>query len=99
MQKPVLIAFIGPKCTSWPDCRTGEIMNERVNDIALKFNESARVVFIDVKKNKKIARTYNILFVPTLVFIDRSGKERHRKVGEMDEISIETMLFDLIKGN
>lgn len=99
IQQPILIAFIGPRCTSWPDCRTGVIMRERVNNIAFEFNGSARFVFIDVKKNKEFARIYNILFVPTLVFIDRYGKEVSRKVGEMDEISIRMVLLDLMEGN
>ncbi len=94
---PVLLAFLGPKCKSWPNCKTGEIMKERLSVIASKYEGVIRVTVIDITKEKSIAKSWKIMLVPTLVFIDQTGEEIYRRSGETDEFLMEDKLDGLLE--
>lgn len=97
ISKPVLLAFLGPKCKSWPNCKTGKIMKERLSVIASKYEDVVRVTVIDITKKKSIAKSWKIMLVPTLVFIDQTGEEIYRRLGETDEFLIEDKLDGLLE--
>ena len=97
ISKPVLLAFLGPKCKSWPNCKTGKIMKERLSVIASKYEGVIRVTVIDITKEKSIAKSWKIMFVPTLVFMDQTGEEIYRRSGETDEFLIEDKLDGLLE--
>lgn len=97
IRKPVLLAFLGPKCKSWPNCKTGKIMKERLSVIASKYEGVVRVTVIDVTKEKSIAKSWKIMLVPTLVFIDQTGEEIYRRSGESDEFLIEDKLDGILE--
>ena len=94
---PVLLAFLGSKCKSWPNCKTGKIMKERLSVIASKYKDVVRVSVIDITKEKSIAKSWKIMLVPTLVFMDQTGKEIYRRSGETDEFLIEDKLDGLLE--
>lgn len=56
----------------------GEYFNARF--ICVKVN-------VDVKENKEIAQKYNVSVLPTMIFIDRNGKEMRRITGAKDPVS------------
>lgn len=97
ISKPVLLVFLGPKCKSWPNCKTGEIMKERLGVIASKYEGVVRVTVIDITKEKSIAKSWKIMLVPTLVFISQTGEEIYRRSGETDEFLIEDKLDGLLE--
>ena len=97
ISKPVLLAFLGSKCKSWPNCKTGKIMKERLSVIASKYKDVVRVSVIDITKEKSIAKSWKIMLVPTLVFIDQTGEEIYRRSGEADEFLIEDKLDGLLE--
>ncbi len=97
ISKPVLLAFLGPKCKSWPNCKTGKIMKERLSVIASKYEGVVRVTVIDITKEKSIAKSWKIMLVPTLVFIDQTGEEIYRRSGETDEFLIEDKLDGILE--
>lgn len=97
ISRPVLLAFLGPKCKSWPNCKTGKIMKERLCAIASKYQGKVRVIVIDITKEKTMAKSWKIMLAPTLVFIDHSGKEIYRRSGETDASIIEGKLEGLLE--
>ena len=39
------------------------------------------VIFIDVRREYKIGRQFEVRMIPTQVFLDKTGKEVHRHIG------------------
>lgn len=91
VKKPVILDFTAFKCKS---CK---IMGKRLEAIAKEFKEKAEVKFIDVNKEKKLVKQYKIYLIPTIVFLDKDGKEVFRKVGVLEEVVIRAKLKELIK--
>ena len=52
---------------------------------------------IDVNKEKELTKKYKILLIPTLIFLDKTGKEVYRKAGLMEEKAMSAKLEELIK--
>ena len=59
--KPVLVDFYA----EW--CGPCQIMKPRLLDVAERIGENAKVVEIDVDREKEIAERYRILSVPTFI--------------------------------
>lgn len=91
MSLPVLFDFSGPKCKS---CK---VMKARLTQIATDYTGKIRIVVVDVNIQKDITRAYKIMLIPTLVFIDRNGREVDRHVGQMEEQAIRSALADLME--
>lgn len=53
---------------------------------------------VDIKKQPEITLQYNIRKVPTLVFLDTEGAEKHRETGLVPMATIKGILND-IQGN
>lgn len=88
---PILFNFTGPTCKS---CK---VMKARLDQVAPEYAGKVRIVFIDVNVQKEITKTYKIMLIPTLIFIDKNGVEIDRHVGPMEEQAIRSELADLIK--
>jgi len=86
---PVLFDFTGASCKS---CK---VMKDRLAAVAEDVKGSVRVVVIDVTSQKDYSRQFKIMLIPTLVFIDRDGKEVDRHVGEMEIQAVIAQLAEM----
>jgi len=73
-QKPVLVDFYA----EW--CGPCQIMKPRILDIAERMGDDAKIVSIDVDKEKELATRFRITSVPTLI-IFKNGKQQWRQSG------------------
>ena len=72
--KPVLVDFYA----EW--CGPCQIMKPGLLDVAERMGENAKVVQIDIDKEKEIAERFRIQSVPTLI-IFKKGKQLWRQSG------------------
>lgn len=86
---PVLLDFTGAKCKA---CK---IMKSRLEKIGKGFDGKVRIVTVDVNKEKDLTKEFKVMIVPTLVFINREGKEVVRFSGEMEERALKAKLNEL----
>lgn len=78
---PVLIDFYA----SWNE--SSQAMQPVLRDVAAALGDKAKVIKIDVEKNKELADALRIKGVPTLM-IYKSGQMVWRQSGELDANSI-----------
>ncbi|MDD2889827.1 MAG: thioredoxin family protein [bacterium] len=88
---PMLMDFGGNRC------KNCIITKKRLEKIEKKFKGKAKIISIDVNKEKELTKKYKILLIPTLVFLDKTGKEVYRKTGLMEEKAMSTKLEELTK--
>ncbi|HEX7319126.1 MAG TPA: thioredoxin family protein [bacterium] len=88
--KPVLADFTGAQC------KICKIMKARLAKIDEEYSDRVRIILVNVNTQKELTKQYQIMLIPTLVFIDRGGKEMHRNVGEMEEKAVKTKLDELL---
>lgn len=74
---PVLLDFF----TDWSDESTS--MHAVLRDVAAALGDRAKVIKIDVEKNKELAEALRIKGLPTLI-IYKSGEMKWRQSGELD---------------
>ncbi|UCC11776.1 MAG: thioredoxin fold domain-containing protein [candidate division WOR-3 bacterium] len=91
MSLPILFDFTGPKCKS---CK---VMKARLTEVAPDFTGKVRIVLVDVNVQKDFTRKFKIMLIPTLIFIDKTGTEISRHVGQMEEPAIRAELADLME--
>ena len=84
---PVLFDFY----TSWSD--TSNAMDEVIRHVAAALGDKAKVIKIDVDKNKELAEALRIKGLPTLI-IYKAGQMVWRQSGEQDA----NTLISLIEG-
>ena len=85
--KPVLVDFYA----EW--CGPCQIMKPRLLDVAERIGENAKVVEIDVDKEKEIAERYRIQSVPTFI-IFKNGEQLWRQSGVISTIALLQLLQD-----
>lgn len=78
-------------------CKNCKIMEKRLNSISGSFKGRAEIIFVDVNKEKDLVRQYKISLIPTLVFINREGKEVCRRVGVIEEKAVKDKLEEVIR--
>ena len=78
---PVLFEFF----TGWSD--ESEAMHDVLRHVAAALGDKARVIKIDVEKNKDLAEALRIKGLPTLI-IYKSGDMKWRQSGVLDANSI-----------
>ena len=76
-QVPVLIDFF----TEWDSPSVA--MNEVIRDVATALGDKARVIKIDVDKNKELAEALRVKGLPTIM-IYKEGQMVWRQSGEVD---------------
>ena len=72
--KPVLVDFYA----AW--CGPCQIMKPRILDVAERIGDDAKVIQIDIDKEKELATRIRIQSVPTLI-IFKNGKQQWRQSG------------------
>ena len=72
--KPVLVDFYA----EW--CGPCQIMKPRILDVAERIGDDAKVIQIDIDKEKELATRFRIQSVPTLI-IFKNGKQQWRQSG------------------
>ncbi len=78
---PVLISFY----TDWNE--SAEVMNSVIRSVAATLGDRARVIKIDMDKNKDLAEALRIKAVPTLM-VYKNGQMMWRQSGELDANAI-----------
>jgi thiol:disulfide interchange protein DsbD len=83
--KPVMIDFYATWCVP---CKMLDTSTYRNRDVV---NESEHwiMVRIDVDENQELATRYRVQSVPTIVLLSSDGKEKERKVGFVEAVSME----------
>ena len=85
--KPVLVDFYA----EW--CGPCKIMKPRLLDVAERMGEKAKVVEIDVDREKELAERYRIQSVPTFI-IFKNGEQLWRQSGAISTIALLQLLTD-----
>ena len=85
--EPVLVDFYA----EW--CGPCQIMKPRLLDVAERIGENAKVVEIDVDREKEIAERYRIQSVPTFI-IFKNGEQLWRQSGVISTIALLQLLQD-----
>ncbi|WP_336068193.1 thioredoxin family protein [Mesoflavibacter sp. CH_XMU1404-2] len=78
---PVLLDFF----TEWDE--TSKAMHAVLRDVAVALGDKARVIKIDVDKNKELSEALRVKGLPTLI-IYKNGEMKWRQTGEQDANSI-----------
>lgn len=86
-QVPVPIDFF----TEWDSPSTS--MNEVIRDVAAALGDRARVIKIDVDKNRELAEALRVKGLPTLM-IYKGGQMVWRQSGEMDANTLIALVQD-----
>lgn len=85
-EKPAELPKLWDFFATWcPPCKKQAPI---VEEIAREFEGVVEVRSIDTDKEQELARKFDIQAIPTLVFLDASGKELSRNVGLMSKDSI-----------
>ena len=85
-EKPAELPKLWDFFATWcPPCKRQAPI---VEEISREFEGKVEVRSIDTDQEPELARQFNIQAVPTLVFIDASGKELSRNVGLMSKEEI-----------
>jgi thiol-disulfide isomerase/thioredoxin len=84
--KPVLLKFTGYQCEKCV------VMEQVLGKVAAEYGGRARIRTIDVNKDEAAARQRKITVVPTMVFLDASGKEVARVAREMTEAEVRSRI-------
>ena len=85
--KPVLVDFYA----EW--CGPCKIMKPRLLDVAERMGEKAKVVEIDIDREKELAERYRIQSVPTFI-IFKNGEQLWRQSGAISTIALIQLLTD-----
>lgn len=85
--KPVLIDFYAEWCTP---CK---MMKPRLLEVAEVIGEKAKIVTVDVDKEKKLTERFRIQSVPTLI-IFKDGKQLWRQSGIISANALIKLLKD-----
>ena len=78
---PVLLDFF----TEWDE--TSKNMHAVLRDVAAALGDKARVIKIDVDKNKELSEALRVKGLPTLI-IYKNGEMKWRQTGQLDANSI-----------
>ena len=77
-------------------CVPCKLMAPILEKLEAEYEGRAAIVFIDVWKKPDQAGKFGLKVIPTQIFYDKTGKERHRHVGFMSEEEIRTQLDTLL---
>lgn len=86
---PVLLDFY----TDWNEASTG--MHPVLRDVAAALGDKAKVIKIDVDKNKELAEALRVKGLPTLM-IYKNGEMVWRQSGEQDANTLISLLQDYL---
>lgn len=84
-EKPVLVDFFA----TW--CGPCKMMHPVLEELHAKVGDKARIITIDIDKNKRLAAVYNVRSVPTLM-VFKQGKLEWRESGVQQIEKLEQIL-------
>ncbi|MFT5585047.1 MAG: thioredoxin 1 [Cognaticolwellia sp.] len=87
--QPVLVDF----WATW--CAPCKALAPKIADVAGDFDGRARVVKLDIDKNRKIAMNYNVRSIPTLI-VFKNGEAVGSAVGNVDKAKIAQLLTEAL---
>ncbi|MBU0945284.1 MAG: thioredoxin family protein [Proteobacteria bacterium] len=73
-------------------CIPCKLMAPILEKLESEYQGKAAIIFIDVWKDSEQAQQFGIRSIPTQIFFDKSGQERYRHVGFMEEKAIKKQL-------
>ena len=86
---PVLLDFF----TEWNEQSTA--MHPVLRDVAAALGDKARVIKIDVDKNKELSEALRVKSLPTLI-IYKDGEMKWRQSGEQDASTLIALVQDFV---
>ncbi|MDG1713914.1 thioredoxin family protein [Lacinutrix sp.] len=86
---PVLLDFF----TEWNEQSTA--MHPVLRDVAAALGDKARVIKIDVDKNKELSEALRVKSLPTLI-IYKDGEMKWRQSGEQDANTLIAIIKDFV---
>ena len=86
---PVLLNFF----TEWNEQST--VMHPILRDVAAALGDKAKVIKIDVEKNKELAEALRVKGLPTLI-VYKNGEMKWRHSGEKDANSLITIIQEYL---
>lgn len=79
-------------------CIPCKMMNPVLKNLRAAYANRAAVIFVDIHKDRSVARKFGLRAIPTQIFFDKNGKEQWRHVGFLDQKSAAAKL-DALLGN
>lgn len=76
-------------------CRPCKMMAPILEELKETYEGRAEIIFIDVWKNREVAKEYGIRAIPTQIFFSEEGEEVKRHTGFMDKKTIIKNLSEL----
>lgn len=76
-------------------CIPCRMMAPILEELKQEYQGKAAIVFLDVWKDRTLARRFGIRAIPTQIFYDRQGKEAFRHEGFLSKENIELVLQKL----
>ena len=77
-----VLVFVSPKCSH---CPAAEALVKRIAPEYQNQGLSYQKIRTKTSEGKKLSQEYNVLATPTILFLDKSGKEIKRIVGVPSE--------------
>ena len=94
--KPVVMIFSSAMCS---DCVK---MKKVITIVEPQYKDKIDFIRLDAGSSdqqvQSMVKKYNVYLVPTMVFVDKTGKMKHRTEGSMPQVEFEKKLKDLING-
>lgn len=76
-------------------CKPCKMMAPILEELKDNYEGRAEIIFIDVWKNREVAKEYGIRAIPTQIFFNEKGEEVKRHTGFMDKETIIKNLSEL----
>ena len=80
-------------------CIPCKMMVPVLEKVKKHYEGTADIIFLDVREQPDLKKTYAIEAIPTQIFYDRNGQERARHVGFLDEKRIIKKMDALLSEN
>ncbi len=94
--KPTVMIFTSTMCS---DCMK---MKKVIAEVEPNYKDKIEFMKIDAGSNdpqiQSLVKKHNVYLVPTMVFVDKAGKQKHRTEGSMTKAEFEKKLKDIING-
>lgn len=78
-------------------CIPCKMMAPILAELEKEYHGRAAVIFIDIREQKDKAKEFNVSFIPTQIFFDKSGREVWRHSGFLAKESIKEKLDALLQ--